>query len=467
MYKRHTKNTVRYYLLLVVALLFLFFSGDFGLTDVQKTAIVMAVGVDREEETFIVTSQIAIPQSSKQGKASETVQIVSRGKTIAAAFEDINAKTGWYPKLVFCRLILLGEKAVEQNVFDALDFFLLDEYMSDNCLLATCDGTAKDMLNITALVDPSGSVAIQKVLSTHAQRVGTVLPTTLREFAVGYFSDSKSSYLPLLKTRPQQEQIGSSDGSGGSQSGEQGGSSGGTGGSGGAGGGNSNGGANAGGESSGGSSSEGGSQGGSGSSGGSGSGSESSGSSGGESSGGAGGAGGGGSPQDKPVFSAGETALFVEGKKVGTLTREETFAFNAVKKDLKLAAYSVEHGGGTCTLSIKHNTPKTEFSLGKDGRATMKITVTLTAGLLDYSKALPLEEGKDSGDVPNGVFEAAEKRLSSQIQTAFEKCRSCGCDIFELKSALHKKNKDLEGANSAALLQNALAEIDVVFQGVR
>ncbi len=447
MYKRHTKNTVRYYILLVVALLFLFFSGDFGLTDVQKTAIVMAVGVDREEETFIVTSQIAIPQSSKQGKASETVQIVSRGKTIAAAFEDINAKTGWYPKLVFCRLILLGEKTVEQNVFDALDFFLLDEYMSDNCLLATCDGTAKDMLNITALVDPSGSVAIQKVLSTHAQRVGTVLPTTLREFAVGYFSDSKSSYLPLLKTRPQQEQIGSQDGSGNNSSGGSGGGSG-----------NSGGGSGNSGSSGGESGSQGGSSGGSGGSGGSSSGG--SGSSGGSS-------GSGGSPQDKPVFSAGETALFVDGKKVGTLTREETFAFNAVKKDLKLAAYSVEHGAGTCTLSIKHNTPKTEFSLGKDGRATMKITVTLTAGLLDYSKALPLEEGKDSGDVPSGVFEAAQKRLTSQIQTAFEKCRSCGCDIFELKSALHKKNKDTDGTNETALLQNALAEINVVFQGVR
>ncbi len=425
MYRRHTKNTVRYYILLVVALLFLFFSGDFGLTDVQKTAIVMAVGVDREEETFIVTSQIAIPQSSKQGKASETVQIVSRGKTVAAAFEDINAKTGWYPKLVFCRLILLGEKAVEKNAFDALDFFLLDEYMSDDCLLATCNGTAKDMLNITALVDPSGSVAIQKVLSTHAQRVGTVLPTTLREFAVGYFSDSKSSYLPLLKTQPQQEEIGGSGGSSGGSS--SGGEQGGSGGSGSSSGGSSGGGSSQGGSSGGGSQ-------------------------------------GGGSPQDKPVFSAGETALFVEGKRVGTLTREETFAFNAVKKDLKLAAYSVEHGGGTCTLSIKHNTSKTEFSLGKDGRATMKIHLTLTAGLLDYSQALPLEEGKDSGDVPKGVFDAAKKRLSSQIQTAFEKCRACECDIFELNSSLYKKNKH---ADKQDLLQNAIAEIDVAFQGVR
>ena len=161
MRKVHQKNTVRYYLLIVTVLLFLFISGDFGMIDVQKTAIVMAVGIDREEDTFIVTSQIAVPQSSKQGKATETVQLVSRGKTVADAFKEINAKTGWYPKLVFCHLIVIGEKTAQKNAFDALEFFLLDEYMSDNCLIATCDGLAKDILNVTALVDPSGSVAMQ------------------------------------------------------------------------------------------------------------------------------------------------------------------------------------------------------------------------------------------------------------------------------------------------------------------
>ena len=128
----HGKNTVRYYLVFIVFLAFLFFSNDFGVLNVQKTAIVMAVGVDREEDTFIVTSQIAVPQSSSQGKATETVQLVSRGNTVAQAFEEINAKTGWYPKLVFCNLLLLGSKAAEENVFDALDFFLRDEYLTDN-----------------------------------------------------------------------------------------------------------------------------------------------------------------------------------------------------------------------------------------------------------------------------------------------------------------------------------------------
>ena len=420
----HIKNTVRYYILIVVALIFLFFSGDFGLIDVQKTALVMAVGIDREENTFIVTSQIAIPQSSKQGQASETVQLVSRGKTVADAFEEINAKTGWYPKLVFCKLLIVGEKTAQENVMDALDFFLLDEYMSDNCLVATCDGTAKDLLNVTALVDPSGSVAMQKVLSQHAERVGTVLPTTLREFSIGYFSDSKSGYMPILKTQPQQEQIGSDTG-GSTAEGESGGSSNGQ---------------NQNGQSQGG---------------------QSSGQSGEQNQGGQ------KKEQEKPVFSAGETALFVDGKRVDKFTVEETFAFNAVKHELKLASYSIEEQDTACTLSIKHNGRKNKVILGADGRATMQIKLTLTAGLLDNSKALPLDGLGDGGDIPNGAFESAEKLLTAQITSAFEKSRTCGCDIFGIGENLQKYQSKRYKKVQATALSNALVDIKVTFRSVR
>ena len=432
MHNLHKKNSVRYFLFLIIALTFLFFTGDFGLIDVQKTAIVMAVGIDREEDTFIVTSQIAIPQSSKQGNASETVQLVSRGKTVADAFEEINVKTGWYPKLVFCRLIILGEKTAQRNVFDALDFFLLDEYLTDNCLLATCDGLAKDLLNVTALVDPSGSVAMQKVLSPHAQRVGSVLPSTLREFSIGYFSDARSGFLPLLKTQPQQEQVGenggekntSSDSSSSSSSSSSSDSS-----------------------SSDSSSSEGSTQSGQSESGGSKSGAS--------------------GQTDKPVFSASETALFVGGKRVGLLSKDETFAVSAIKNELKLAAYSVLDDDATCTLTVKHNAPKTKFLLGKDKRATLKIELMMTAGLLDYSKALDLEETKDVGDVPSAVFQKAEKLLVSQIHTAFEKCRAVNCDVFELSKSLKKYEKEFFHELKKDVVQNAILEVSVRFKNVR
>ncbi len=424
----HSKNTVRYYLLIVFILIFLFFSNDFGLINVQKTAIVMAAGIDREEDTFILTSQIAIPQSSQQGKATQTVQIVSRGKTIAEAFEEINAKTGWYPKLVFCNLIILGEKTTEQNVFDALDYFLRDEYLSDNCLLAACDGLAKDLLNVTALVDPSGSVAMQKVLSTHAERVGATLPSTLRDFAVGYFSESNYGYLPIIKTQSQQEKIDGEKNNASPPSDAKGGSDN--------------------------KSSENSDSGNS-------SNSESSGS--GENSG----SGGAQDKNDKPVFSAGETALFVGGKRVETLTREESFAVGAVISHLKLAKYSVPSGENTCTLTIRNNQAKTKLSIGKNDRAALKIEITLTAGIADYSKSQDIMNISDAGDVPKGVFEAAEKKLAAEITRVFDKCRLCGCDLFGIRERLIKYEKAHAKRLEDSILSGAIADVEIHFRNVR
>ena len=438
------KHTLFYYLALVFILICMFFSNDYGMLDVQKTAIVLAVGVDREDDTFILTSQIAVPESSKQGKATQTVELVSRGKTVADAFRQINAKTGWYPKLVFCKLIVLGEKTLEKNAMDALDFFSLDEYMSDNCLVACCDGLAKDILNTQALIDSAGSIAISKVLSTHAERVGTALPASLRQFCIGYFGKSKSGFLPIVQTQPQQEQVGGSgsSGSSGNQSGGDSSSSGG--GSGGSG--NQSGGDSSSGSGQGGQSSSGGGSGGS---------------------GGSSASSGGAEKQEKPVFSASRTALIVEGKRVGELSEEETFAVCAVKRELKLAGFSVQNEDGVCTLSIKNNSPSSKLQLGADGRATMQISLTLTAGLLDYSTARDLNDLTDAGDVPATVFPLAAKKLKAQISSAYEKCRSCGCDVFELNSLLFKKHPKRFEALQKNALQESVLEVNVHFENVR
>ncbi len=418
MRKTHAKNTVRYYILLIALLSFLFFSNDFGLVDVQKTAIVTAAGIDREGEEFILTSQVAVPQSSTQGKATESVQLVSRGKTIAQAFEEINAKTGWYPKLVFCKLIVFGEEAAQENVFDALDFFLRDAYLTDDCQVAVCRGLAKDLLNTSALIDPSSSTAIAKVLSSHAERVGTVRPSNLKDFSIGYFGSSASGVLPLIKTEEQQEKISGEEGSGGSSGGSNGGS----------------GGSSGGGSSSNSASKEGGQ---------------------------------GSGESEKPVFSAKETALFVGGRWRATLTAEETFALNAATGKLRLASYSVEAEGKTCTLLIKNNRPKIGLNIGKEGRGEVQVSVTLIAGAADYSKAQELEKIKDIGTPPSGVFAAAEKRLEGAITTAYEKARGVGCDLLELQERLvkYKRRKYLQ--HQSTLLDNTTLSVKVRFTGVR
>lgn len=408
MFTSHSRNAVRYYILVALFLAFLFFSNDFGLIDTQKTAIVTAAGIDREGDTFILTSQIAIPQSSTQGKSTQAVQLVSEGKTISEAFEQINAKTGWYPKLVFCKLLLLGKKTAEQNVFDALDFFLLDEYLTDDCLVAVCDGNAKDLLDTSALVDATSSIAIERVLSDHAERVGAVHPSTLKDFAVGYFGDDKSGLLPVLKKEKQQEGGSSSQNSSKSTSSAQ----------------NS-------------SSSESGEQ------------------------------SGGQKEKEKPVFSAKETALFTNGTWKATLTPEETFAVNAAISKLRLASYSVDVNGERCTLTIKHNDPKIQLKVGEEGNGQLKVRLTMTAGVADYSKSIDLRKLADAGNVPDGVFAAAEKKLAAELTSAYEKAKAVGCDVFGVKERLIKYKNRKYHVQKEDFLGRTVFTADVRFEGIR
>lgn len=443
----HSRNSVRYYLILAAIVTFLFFSNDFGLIDIQKTAIVMAVGIDREEPTFILTTQIAVPQSSDQGEQAQAVQIESRGETIADAFNQINAKTGWYPKLVFCNLVVLGEQMIKSNVFDALDFFLRDEYMSDNCLVAACEGTAKEILNTKTPIDPMSGVAAQKVLSDHAARVGTVASNTLREFAMGYFSYSKSGYLPVLKPEKQQESSGENGGEGGGeqqQSSEGGGEKGAflenpplpgaegeqsalkgerpvpaAGGSGGSG-------PSAGGQ-----------------------------------------AAGGGGKEEEKVFSASETALFYDGIYAGKLDQDETFAFSIVKNKLRLASYTPKSDGIPYTLIVKHNLPSLKFSVDDNSMARLKIKLKVTAGLQDTSYGQSIDELANAGKVPPKVFEAAKKDLEKKISQVFEKSRKSRCDVFNVLDRLQKFESDYFPAFREDILDRLIFSVDVTFESLR
>lgn len=180
-----------------------FFSNDFGLVDLQKTALVLAAGIDREEEDFVLTAQIALPAASQSGGGA-SMEITGRGATVADCLSEIHARTGWVPKLIYCDLIVLGESATV-NVFDGLNFFLRNEYIPDACRLAACEGSAQALLSSASAVGDTSAIALGTLFSDAAQKSGQVMPTTLREFAIGTFGASASGYMPYVRAVPQEE----------------------------------------------------------------------------------------------------------------------------------------------------------------------------------------------------------------------------------------------------------------------
>lgn len=201
-------------------LLLLFFSNDFGLIDIQKTSIVTAVAIDAGEEGIDVTVQIAVPKSGSTAASNVTVKDAA---TMMDAIAELNLKTGWYPTLVHCRLILLGEEAAKDNVFDHIDYFLRSQFVEDTCLVALCRGRAEKALSAQSPVGDMTYAAIEKVLSSEAQQTGLVSVNILREFSKGYFGAGESSFLPLLTVREDAETGGSDADSGDANAGGSGG----------------------------------------------------------------------------------------------------------------------------------------------------------------------------------------------------------------------------------------------------
>lgn len=210
---------VKLWILLFALLVLTFFSNDFGLVDIQKTALVLAAGIDRDEDGFRLTAQIAVPKGTDRTTGgTSSVEIEGRGSTVSECISDLYARTGWVPKLIYCDLVVLGESAAEKDVFDCLDAFLRNEYIPDSCLLAACAGSAGELLSSTSAIDDTSALALEKLFSDAAEQAGQVMTTTLREFAIGYFGESRSGYMPYVRAQAQE---GSDQGQGGSQSGGQ------------------------------------------------------------------------------------------------------------------------------------------------------------------------------------------------------------------------------------------------------
>lgn len=220
---------MKFYILLAVIVIFSFFSNDFELVDIQKTAIILAAGVDRSENGYVLTAQIAVPKGSERTTGgTSSVEIDGEGETVSDCVAEIYSKTGWVPKFIFCNLIVLGEDTVKERTFGALDFFLRNEYMSDSCLVAVSAGKASELLSSISAIDNTSSLAINQLFSASAEKSGKITKNTLKEFAIGYYSVSKSGYLPFVRMQTQSgsdDQAQSGGQGGGSAQGQSGGGS--------------------------------------------------------------------------------------------------------------------------------------------------------------------------------------------------------------------------------------------------
>lgn len=401
-------------LLLGGVLLFAFFSNDFGLVDIQKTAVILAAGIDRTEAGYELTAQISVPKGGESAGGTASVELTGRGETVADCLMQMYANSGWVPKFDFCSLVLLGEETARTGAMPALNYFLHNEYMSDDCAVAACEGRAGELLQKKSAIDDTPSLAIAKLFSGATEKSGATVKNTLREFAVSTLGKAESSFMPYIRAFP--------DGEGESAGGSAEGSSG-----------------NAG----------------------SGGGSEES------SGGGAGGSGDAGSGADKGeatvLFRAEETALFFRGRMTGLLSAEETFAYNLLMGHVSAGILTVEgEDGRPVSLSIKRGTGKAALSDGEALRAELSVSLKV---LVSDRAEEDFLAGTETNVATRTDEARAEELLRGSVSSLWETCGESGCDLFLLARELYRRDPGRYEAEKERFPSGIGADISVTVRG--
>ncbi len=188
------------FVVIIAAMLFLFFSNDFGLVDIHKASIVVAVGVDYGEEGYAVTAQAAVPTPAQGSGSTAYTQVTGKGATVADAVDDINSKTGFYPKLAFCNLIVLGESCASENLFTVLDYFYRNDYVPLTALVGMCGGSAQQLLSSKPADGSMSSSAIQRAMSEELKNSGNCSTVNLKLIAQDWGSPSAAAFMPYITT---------------------------------------------------------------------------------------------------------------------------------------------------------------------------------------------------------------------------------------------------------------------------
>ena len=377
----------------------LFFTHDFGLIDIEHTAIIVALGIDRgDDEKYEISAQIAVPQASTSSSSNSESIISAKGSTIGEAIDKIAVNTGWYPLFAFCNLIILGESSLNGNVMDVINFFIRSDRIPDSASLCACEGTAKKLLLSNTPLDSVTSFALLKILEQDYAKLDRIANINVKNFVSEYFSPSSRGFIPLVKKVKSGDSKNASEG---------------------------------------------------------GSGSSESGGSGGENSGDESDVYDASSAvffsRGKPVgvLTPEETLLFNLRDK------------NSIDTFIKLENAEVDGQKTDLLIEIDETEKKYGFKFD-NGLPVYEIKMNVQCRIVGANAVSPVSELYPAAEVPDEILRATEKKITETLEKLYRKLQISDCDLFGIKNVLYKFHYDKYEKMKDDVLKSTVLKTDVV-----
>lgn len=368
------------FLLIFLITVLLFLSNDFKLINVEKTAIITAIAIDKSNEDYLATVQVAVPEATDTNTENQKAVISGKGKTVGEALKDIENATGWYPKLAFCNLIILGNSFKGENVIKVLDYFVKTLRVQDSAVVVFSDEKAYTLLEKATPMDNISSFAIQKIILKDPGFDKNIATVNIKDFAVNYYGRNSSSYMPYISVKlakEDDEKTSSGETSGNKTTSSN---------------------------------------------------SEST-------------SGNSTNNKGETLFDATKTALFKNGVLVGILEKEQTLAFNLITADAVETAISVgiENNGETTNYMLRILRNSRSIKIKKDnGKLKLYVDLNVYCKISDTDDKTYNGSYSDYTALPKKVKEQAEINLKKDIEELLNVSSNTECDVLKLDDRIYK-----------------------------
>ncbi len=393
------------YAVIFILIFFIYFTQDYTLINIEKTALIVTLGVDKAESDYTVTAQIAVPDSSSSKTSNKEAVISSSGKTIFDAITSISDKTGWYPKLSFCNLIVIGESMLKENIMDVLLFFIRSYKIEDSAIVCTAKGEAKELLLSSSPLDNISGLSLSKIFVKDYESASKVYTSSIKDFSTKYYSKSHYGYMPFVKTILTDE-----SGRGGktvtaSTTTEP------------------------------------------------------------ESGGGGGNGGSGGGEQQLVIYDATSCHLFNKGYFVGELNSNETLALSILNRRVSEAFITVnatddDGKTGAVLINILKSRKNVKLIFEND-TPILECNLKIYARISDTSFSENMKIVKDLGNLNENTKFKVEELIRNSLQSVLNKSKELGCDVFECKNLLYKYHFNKFEENKLTVLERLQLKVNV------
>lgn len=170
--------------------------------ELNKLAIVSALGIDYKNNQYEITAQVMdIQKTEGNNTKQESLIYEASGKTIGKAIRNLSEK---YPKTIYLghlEIIILGKEVTEEKTDDTFDFLIRSpEVRSTGNILVNKYQSAKETLNPKNEKDNSfATEQIKSSLENATKRTGTVKMITFEELLQEYLQKGIDPVIPLIK----------------------------------------------------------------------------------------------------------------------------------------------------------------------------------------------------------------------------------------------------------------------------